>query len=102
MNKSDLVATVAEKTQTRQSRAYRAVDEVFKAIGQALVRGERIEIRGFGVWTARRHRAKDGRNPKTGEPIAVPERRLPFFSAGKDISERIMRDWRRAQDEAAQ
>jgi integration host factor subunit beta len=102
MNKSDLIAIVAEKTKTPQSRAYRAVDEVFKAMSQALVNGERIELRGFGSWKTKHHRARDGRNPKTGEPISVPERRQPFFSAGKDLSERIMRAWRRAQDEGAE
>ena len=101
MNKSGLIAIVAEKTKVPQSDAYRAVDAVFDAISQALVRGERIELRGFGSWKTKRYRPRDGRNPKTGEPISVPEKRLPFFSAGKDISERIMMAWRRAQDETA-
>jgi nucleoid DNA-binding protein len=99
MNKSDLIVIVAERLDLPNSGAYRAVDAVFNAISQALVRGERVELRGFGVWKAKRHRARDGRNPRTGEPILVPERRLPFFTAGKDLSERIMRAWQLTQNE---
>jgi integration host factor subunit beta len=101
MNKSDLIAILSDKRGIPHRRASCVVDAVFDAISQALVRGERVELRGFGVWKAKRHRARDGRNPRTGEPILVPERRLPFFSAGKDVSELIMRAWQRHQDGAS-
>jgi integration host factor subunit beta len=100
VNKSDLTAIVAEKASVPHRRADRTVSAVFDAITQALASGERVELRGFGVWKAKRYRARDGRNPRTGKAISVPEKRLPFFTAGKDLSERIMRAWQRAQNEA--
>jgi nucleoid DNA-binding protein len=98
MNKSDLIEIVAERLELPNSSAYRAVDAVFDAIGQALFRGERVELRGFGVWKAKLHRARDGRNPRTGEPISLPERWLPFFTAGKEIADRLQDAWLRDQD----
>jgi len=98
MNRSDLVAIVAEKTSISHRRADRVVDAVFIAISQALVLGERVELRGFGVWKAKHYRARNGRNPRTGEPISVSEKRLPLFKAGKDLSERLMRAFQRVQD----
>jgi integration host factor subunit beta len=98
MNKSDLIEIVAQRLDLPNSGAYRAVDAVFDAITQALVRGERVEIRGVGSWMARQYRAKDARNPRTGEHIRVPSKRSPYFKAGKDLSERIMNAWHRDQD----
>ena len=102
MNKSDLIAIVASKSKLAHSRADRAVSAVFEAISQALSRGDRVELRGFCVWKAKFHRAKDGRNPKTGEPISVPARWHPSFRAGKDLSERIIRARQNAADEATE
>jgi len=101
MNKSDLVAAVSEQMNVPHRRADRAVNEVFRAISRALVRGERIELRGFGAWWAKHYRARNGRNPKTGEPISVPEKRLPLFRAGKNLSERITRAFQRVQSKTS-
>ena len=98
MNKSDLVAAVADKLGTPMNRTASAVHEVFEAMTQALARGERIEIRGVGSWTARRYPARTGRNPKTGKRIKVPAKRLPFFKAGKQLSDRITAAWQQEQD----
>ena len=57
----------------------------------ALHRGEKIEIRGFGSFTVRVRRAKEGRNPKTGEKVSIPEKRIPFFKVGKELRELVNR-----------
>lgn len=99
MNKSDLVAIVANKINIPMKRSEAAVDGVFAAMAAALARDERIEVRGFGSWATRQYDAKNGRNPKTGEPIAVPAKRLPFFKTGKQLADRIMAAWQREQNQ---
>jgi integration host factor subunit beta len=61
------------------------VNAVFDAMSHALARGERIEIRGFGSFDVKQRRAREGRNPKTGEVVAVAAKRIPFFRAGKEL-----------------
>ncbi|NDD65363.1 MAG: HU family DNA-binding protein, partial [Acidobacteria bacterium] len=65
------------------------VDEVFKNIIQTLNRGEKIELRGFGSFRVRQRRARRGRNPKTGEPVEIPAKRVPYFKPGKELKELI-------------
>jgi integration host factor subunit beta len=65
------------------------VDTIFDCLEQALRRGERIEIRGFGSFEIRSYKAYQGRNPKTGVPVSVREKRLPFFKVGKELKERV-------------
>ena len=100
MNKSDLIAFVSNNLRLPMNRAEDAVNGVFDAMTAALVRGERIEIRGLGSWVPKQYGAKNGRNPKTGEPISVPPKRLPYFKAGKPLADRIMAAWQREQAEA--
>jgi integration host factor subunit beta len=61
------------------------VNAMFEAMAEALVRGDRIEIRGFGSFGVKQRRARQGRNPKTGDAVAVAAKRIPFFRAGKDL-----------------
>jgi integration host factor subunit beta len=65
------------------------VNLVFDQMTEALKRGDRIEIRGFGSFTSKSYDAYTGRNPKTGDPIHVPAKRLPFFKVGKELKERV-------------
>ncbi len=65
------------------------VDEVFKNIIQALNRGEKIELRGFGSFRVRQRDARRGRNPKTGAPVDIPAKRVPYFKPGKELKELI-------------
>ena len=65
------------------------MDTVFQNMRDALHRGEKIEIRGFGSFTVRLRRAKEGRNPKTGEKVSIPEKRIPFFKVGKELRELV-------------
>lgn len=85
MTKSELIEAVAQRTKITKSRAELAVNCVFEAMTDALSRGEGIEIRGYGSFTVRHYQAYDGRNPRTGRRVSVPEKRLPFFKVGKEL-----------------
>jgi len=88
MTKSDLVQQLSEKVTTLTKKECELiVDTVFQNMKDALQRGEKIEIRGFGSFTVRVRRAKEGRNPKTGEKVSIPEKRVPFFKVGKELRE---------------
>lgn len=89
MNKSELIEIIAEKSKIPKKRAEEAVNLVFDSMSEALVRGNRIEIRGFGSFVNRDYDSYIGRNPRTGESIKVPPKRLPFFKVGKELKERV-------------
>lgn len=85
MTKSELIEAVAARTKITKSRAELVVNSVFDTMTAALERGDGIEIRGFGSFTVREYSPYDGRNPRTGNAVAVPEKRLPFFKVGKEL-----------------
>ncbi|MGE5698615.1 MAG: integration host factor subunit beta [Deltaproteobacteria bacterium] len=90
MTKSDLVQKLSEQVTTLTKKECEViVDTVFHHMKDALQRGEKIEIRGFGSFTVRVRRAKEGRNPKTGEKVSIPEKRIPFFKVGKELRELV-------------
>ncbi len=89
MTKSELIDAVAQRTKITKSRAEHVVNCVFDAMTAALERSEGIEIRGFGSFTVRQYKAYNGRNPRTGRPVPVPEKRLPFFKVGKELKELV-------------
>jgi integration host factor subunit beta len=90
MTKSDLVQKLSEKISTLTKKECEViVDTVFQNMRDALHRGEKIEIRGFGSFTVRLRRSKEGRNPKTGEKVSIPEKRIPFFKVGKELRELV-------------
>ena len=89
MNKSELVEALAEKKGISNKKAEEIVNTVFEAMTSAMLNGERIEIRGFGSFVINEYRAYTGRNPKTGESIAVKPKKLPFFKVGKELKERV-------------
>ena len=66
-----------------------AVKTMMDQMSAALARGERIEIRGFGAFSLRRRESRVGRNPRTGEPVALPERHVPYFRPGKELRDRV-------------
>ncbi|MEM6971525.1 MAG: integration host factor subunit beta [Pseudomonadota bacterium] len=90
MIKSELVQKIAEDHQHLYQRdVERIVSTVFEEITSALERGDRVELRGFGAFSVKTRDARMGRNPRTGESVPVPEKRVPFFKAGKDMRERM-------------
>ena len=90
MRKSDLIENLALQRDISVKRAEQVVNEIFDAMGQSLIDGERIEVRGFGSFEIRDYDAYSGRNPKTGEIIHVKPKKLPFFKVGKELKERIL------------
>ncbi len=92
MNRSELIEAVAMQANLPKKQAEIAVNTIFDSMTDALISGERVEIRGFGSFTNRYYGAYTGRNPKTGSPVEVPPKRLPFFKVGKDLRERVNGD----------
>lgn len=89
MTKSELIEVVAQETNLTKGRAELVINTIFESMVEALQRGEGIEIRGFGSFTVRQYKAYEGRNPRTGEPVHVAPKRLPFFKVGKDLRLRV-------------
>jgi integration host factor subunit beta len=90
MTKSQLIELVADsKPSLPRKVVEQAVNAVFDELVEAMKRGERIEIRGFGNFTVRQYRAYKGRNPKTGASVDVAPKSMPFFKVGKDLRDRI-------------
>lgn len=91
MTRSELIVLLAERfPQLVQKDAEMAVTEILGAIHTALIHGDRVEIRGFGVFYLNHRTPRQARNPKTGEPVAVPAKWVPAFKAGKELRERVM------------
>ena len=88
MNKTDLVNAVAAKGLTKKDAAV-AVDAVFGAIEGALVKGDKVQLIGFGTFETRERAAKEGRNPRTGETIKIAATKVPAFKAGKAIKDAV-------------
>jgi integration host factor subunit beta len=98
MTKSDLIERVAEKNKLPKGRAELLVNLVFECLEKALMRDERVEIRGLGSFETRRYGAYKGRNPRTGASVAVRPKRLPFFKVGKDLKDLINAKMRKTQE----
>ena len=89
MKKSELAAQVATQTSLSKVQAERAVDAVFTAIGEALAGGESVTIPGFGTFATTERAARQGRHPRTGEPLAIAASKTPSFKAGKALREAV-------------
>lgn len=90
MTKSELIAQLAERfPQLVAKDADYAVKMILDAMTDALARGDRIEIRGFGSFALNYRRPRTGRNPKSGDKVHVPEKYVPHFKAGKELRERV-------------
>lgn len=89
MTKAALVEEVARVTDLTKKDAEVIVETMFQCITEALRRGEKIELRGFGSFRLRRREPRKGRNPKTGDRVDVPPKQVPYFKPGKDLKERI-------------
>jgi len=89
MNKSDLIEVLSKKENLTEKAASDTVNLIFQGFIEAMKKGDRIEIRGFGSYSVREYGAYTGRNPKTGETTAVKAQKLPFFKVGKELRERV-------------
>ncbi len=89
MNKSELVASVAERSGLAKVEAERAVDAVFDSIMDALKDGDEVRLVSFGIFSCVDKPAREGRNPSTGEKLHIPARRVPKFKPGKPLKDAI-------------
>ena len=90
MTKSELILRLAEQNPHLYQRDIeKIVGTIFDEITNALARGDRVELRGFGAFSVKRRDARTGRNPRTGEAVSVTEKYIPFFKTGKQLRERI-------------
>ena len=89
MNKSDLIYALSTKENLTEKNASEIVNMVFDGFTDALKKGGRIEIRGFGSFTVREYGGYTGRNPKTGTKTPVGPKKLPFFKVGKELKAKV-------------
>ena len=90
MLKSELVHTIAEQNPHLYHRdAERIVHTILDEIVEAMTNGDRVELRGFGVFLVKKRDAHNGRNPRTGQTITIEAKRVPFFRAGKELREKL-------------
>jgi integration host factor subunit beta len=89
MNRSGLIELLSKEIGLTKKNTEEIIDVVFDAMSQALINGERIEIRGLGSFGIKNYDGYLGRNPRTGEKIEVLPKRLPFFRVGKDLKEKV-------------
>jgi len=87
LNKTELIAKVAELTDLSKKDATKAVDAVFDAISDALQTGDKVQLVGFGNFEVRERQARKGRNPQTGDEIDIPASKMPAFKPGKSLKE---------------
>ena len=88
MNKSELIEKLATRAGLNVIQSEEIVNLIYKKMRETMVSGGRIEIRGFGSFVVKEYQSYQGRNPKTGEKIPVPPKKLPFFKVGKELKER--------------
>ncbi len=89
MNKIDLITTLKKETDLTNSEAKAVVNLFFNEMSNALISGDRVEIRGLCSFYVKKYKAYAGRNPKTGEPVRVESKKLPFLKVGKELKERV-------------
>lgn len=89
MNKQDLIALVAEKADLSKKDSEAAVAAVVDGITEALAKGEKVQLVGFGTFEVRQRQAREGRNPSTGEAIKIAAQKVPAFKAGKALKDQV-------------
>lgn len=89
VTKANLIEELAKVANLTKKDSETIVDTVFDTITEALAKGDKVELRGFGSFRIRQRRARRGRNPKTGASINVPPKRVPFFKVGKELRQLV-------------
>ena len=92
MTKADLVEEVAKVTELTRKDSEVIVDTLFESVIKALRVGDKLEVRGFGSFRVRQRNSRVGRNPKTGEKVEVPAKRVPYFKPSKELKDLINGD----------
>lgn len=89
MNKNELVSSVVEKTELTKKAAEKAVSAILSSIEEAMAKGDKIQLVGFGTFESKPRKAREGRNPQTGEAIQIPAIRVPVFKPGKSLKDAV-------------
>ena len=89
MNKQELAEKVAKEIAVSKAKAYEAVDAALDAIKSSLKKGQRVQLVGFGSFSVKQRKARQGRNPKTGEAVQIKARKVPKFTAGQELKAAI-------------
>ena len=89
MNKSDLIQAVAEKSGLTKKESSSAVVAIINGISDSLAKGENVQLVGFGTFEVRSRKAREGRNPATGETIKIEALKVPAFKAGKALKDKV-------------
>ena len=89
MNKTELVSVVSEKTEFSKKESAQIVDALFASIEEALAKGEKVQLIGFGTFEIRERAARKGRNPQTGAEIEIPASKVPAFKPGKALKDEV-------------
>ena len=89
MNKLELVEVLKEEAELTKNEAKKVVDLFFDEMSNALANGDRVEIRGLCSFYVKEYKSYTGRNPKTGSPVQVEAKKLPFFKCGKELKDRV-------------
>ncbi len=89
MNKLELISALKRKSGLTKTEAAEVVQTFFDSLTESLAMGERVEIRGLCSFFIKEYESYTGRNPKTGQKVTIPPKRLPFFKCGKELKERV-------------
>ncbi|MFA5906913.1 MAG: HU family DNA-binding protein [Desulfobacula sp.] len=89
MNKLELISALKDKANLTKSEAADVIKLFFDSLSDAFKNGDRVEIRGFCSFHIKKYKSYTGRNPKTGQKVTIPPKRLPFFKCGKELKERV-------------
>ena len=89
MNKLELISTLKDRADLTKSEAAEVIKIFFDSLADSFVQGERVEIRGLCSFHIKEYKSYVGRNPKTGQKVQIPPKRLPFFKCGKELKERV-------------
>lgn len=89
MNKTELISVVSEKTEFSKKESAQIVDALFASIEEALAKGEKVQLIGFGTFEVRERAARKGRNPQTGAEIEIPASKVPAFKPGKALKDAV-------------
>lgn len=89
MNKTELVAAVAAKTEMSKKDAEKALTAVFETITESLAAGEKVQLMGFGTFETKQRNERTAKNPRTGETVTVPATKVPAFKAGQALKTKV-------------
>ena len=89
MIKNDIALAIEKKSEFNRAKSLLIVESILKALKQGLEKNQKIEVRGFGSFKVKTRDPREGRNPKTGQSVSIPAKRVPFFKAGKELRELV-------------